>query len=223
MSAPTRPRRSEGQDADTVSAARGMAAQRRGGGPPWAGAGQPVEKAMDFGPSARRLVGLLRPERLGVVAVLVLGVISVALNVIGPIILGRATDVIFAGVIGKQLPAGITGEQAAAAGAGGGQRDGRGRDREPARRAGRRHRLRGARARAARRRRDLRRRVACSATCRATCSTASCSARSSTCAATSRTSSTGCRCPTSTRGSAARCSRASPTTSTTSPPACSRR
>ena len=47
-----------------------MAAQRRGGGPPWGGAGQPVEKAMDFGPSARRLVGLLRPERLGVVAVL---------------------------------------------------------------------------------------------------------------------------------------------------------
>jgi ATP-binding cassette subfamily B protein len=69
---------------------------------------------MDFGPSARRLVGLLRPERFGVVAVLGFGVISVALNVIGPIILGRATDVIFAGVIGKQLPAGITGEQAAA-------------------------------------------------------------------------------------------------------------
>ena len=51
------------QDADTVSAARGMAAQRRGGGPPWAGAGQPVEKAKNFGPSARRLVGRLRPER----------------------------------------------------------------------------------------------------------------------------------------------------------------
>ena len=113
MSAPTKPRRSGGQDADTVAAARGMAAQRRGGGPPWGGAGQPVEKAMDFGPSARRLVGLLRPERLGVVLVLVLGVISVALNVIGPIVLGRATDVIFAGVIGKQLPAGITAEQAA--------------------------------------------------------------------------------------------------------------
>jgi len=113
MSAPTKPPRSGGQDADTVAAARGMAAQRRGGGPPWGGAGQPVEKAMDFGPSARRLVGLLRPERYGVVLVLALGVISVALNVIGPIILGRATDVIFAGVIGKQLPAGITAEQAA--------------------------------------------------------------------------------------------------------------
>jgi ATP-binding cassette subfamily B multidrug efflux pump len=103
-----------GQDADTVSAARGMAAQRRGGGPPWAGAGQPVEKASNFGPSAKRLVGLLRPERSGVIAVLALGVVSVALNVTGPKILGEATDVIFAGVIGRQFPAGISGEEAAA-------------------------------------------------------------------------------------------------------------
>jgi ATP-binding cassette subfamily B protein len=114
MSAPAKPE-SPRQDADTVSAARGMAAQRRGGGPPWAGAGQPVEKASTFGPSARRLIGLLRPDRWGVLAVLALGVISVALNVIGPKILGTATDVIFAGIIGKQLPADITAEQAAAA------------------------------------------------------------------------------------------------------------
>ncbi|MCW0213884.1 MAG: ABC transporter ATP-binding protein/permease [Pseudonocardia sp.] len=91
-----------------------MAAARRGGGPPWAGAGQPAEKASDFGPSAKRLAGRLAPERWGVVAVLVLGVISVALNVIGPKILGHATDVIFAGIIGKQLPAGITEEEAVA-------------------------------------------------------------------------------------------------------------
>ncbi|GAA1855764.1 ABC transporter ATP-binding protein [Pseudonocardia ailaonensis] len=102
------------QDADTVSAARGMAAQRRGGGPPWAGAGQPTEKAMTFGPSAKRLVARLRPERIGVIVVLVLGVVSVALNVIGPKILGHATDLVFAGIIGKQLPAGITAAQAAA-------------------------------------------------------------------------------------------------------------
>jgi ATP-binding cassette, subfamily B, multidrug efflux pump len=102
------------QDADTVRAARGMSAQRRVGGPPWAGAGAPAEKASDFGPSARRLVGRLRPERTGVLAVLVLGVISVALNVLGPRVLGHATDVIFAGIIGKQLPAGLTADQAAA-------------------------------------------------------------------------------------------------------------
>ena len=92
-----------------------MAAQRRpGGGPPWASIGVPTEKASSFGPSARRLLGRLAPERLGVVAVLVLGVTSVALNVVGPVVLGRATDVIFAGVLGRQLPAGISTAQAAA-------------------------------------------------------------------------------------------------------------
>ena len=101
------------QDDDTVKAARGMAAQRRGGGPPWMGAGQPAEKASDFGPSARRLAARLTPERLGVVAVIVLGVISVTLNVLGPKILGAGTDLIFAGVIGKQLPAGLSAQQAA--------------------------------------------------------------------------------------------------------------
>jgi ATP-binding cassette subfamily B protein len=102
------------QDAETAQAARGMAAARRGG-PPWAGMGQPAEKASDFGPSARRLMGLLRPERIGVVVVLVLGVVSVTLNVIGPKILGHATDLIFAGVIGRQLPAGQSADQAVAA------------------------------------------------------------------------------------------------------------
>jgi ATP-binding cassette subfamily B protein len=76
--------------------------------------GQPAEKAATFGPSARRLVRRLAPERFGVLAVLVLGVVSVGLSVIGPKILGQATDVIFAGIIGKQLPAGITAAQAAA-------------------------------------------------------------------------------------------------------------
>lgn len=101
------------QDADTVSAARGMAAQRRGGGPPWAGIGQPAEKAATFGPSAKRLIGRLAPERPGVLLVVALGVISVTLNVVGPRILGHATDVIFAGVIGAQLPAGLTAAEAA--------------------------------------------------------------------------------------------------------------
>ncbi|WP_433508373.1 ABC transporter ATP-binding protein [Pseudonocardia halophobica] len=90
-----------------------MAAQRRGGGPPWAGIGQPAEKAATFGPSAKRLIGRLAPERLGVLLVVALGVISVTLNVVGPRILGHATDVIFAGVIGAQLPAGLTAAEAA--------------------------------------------------------------------------------------------------------------
>jgi ATP-binding cassette, subfamily B, multidrug efflux pump len=101
---------------ETAQAARGMAAQRRrpGGGPPWASIGMPTEKASTFGPSARRLAGRLTPERLGVLAVLVLGVVSVGLNVAGPLVLGHATDVIFAGVLGRQLPPGTTTAQAAA-------------------------------------------------------------------------------------------------------------
>jgi ATP-binding cassette subfamily B protein len=49
-----------------------------------------------------------------VVLVVGLGVISVALSVIGPKLLGQATDLIFAGVVGKQLPAGISKDQAIA-------------------------------------------------------------------------------------------------------------
>ncbi|HEU5005966.1 MAG TPA: ABC transporter ATP-binding protein [Jatrophihabitantaceae bacterium] len=78
----------------------------------------PAEKAMSFGPSARRLLGRLRPERAKALVVLVLAVCSVALAVLGPKILGRATDVIFTGFIGKQLgdhlPPGTTLQQAVA-------------------------------------------------------------------------------------------------------------
>ena len=49
-----------------------------------------------------------------VVLLVALGVISVALSVIGPKLLGDATDLIFAGVVGKQLPAGISKDQAVA-------------------------------------------------------------------------------------------------------------
>ena len=49
-----------------------------------------------------------------VVLLVALGVISVALSVIGPKLLGHATDLIFAGVVGKQLPAGISEDQAIA-------------------------------------------------------------------------------------------------------------
>jgi ATP-binding cassette, subfamily B, multidrug efflux pump len=103
-----------GQDAETGAAARGMAIERRSRGP-WGGMGQPAEKPLDFGPSARRLLTLLRPERLRLSVVLVLCVISVALNVVGPMILGAATDLIFAGVIGRQLTPGVSAEDAAAA------------------------------------------------------------------------------------------------------------
>jgi ATP-binding cassette, subfamily B, multidrug efflux pump len=77
--------------------------------------GMPAAKAMTFGPSARRLMRRLAPERGLVAAVILLAITSVSLSVTGPKILGRATDLIFAGILGKHLPAGLTTEQAAAA------------------------------------------------------------------------------------------------------------
>jgi ATP-binding cassette subfamily B multidrug efflux pump len=76
-----------------------------------AGPGMPVQKSMNFGPSARRLLGTLRPERARTAFVILLGVISVMLTVVGPKMLGEATNIIFEGVISSQLPAGATKEQ----------------------------------------------------------------------------------------------------------------
>ncbi|MGW2599204.1 ABC transporter ATP-binding protein [Streptomyces klenkii] len=70
--------------------------------------GQPTERSMDFAGSAKRLLGTLRPERALITVALVMCVASVALSVIGPKILGRATDLIFAGVVGKKFPDGVT-------------------------------------------------------------------------------------------------------------------
>ncbi|MFC7496485.1 MULTISPECIES: ABC transporter ATP-binding protein [unclassified Nocardioides] len=70
------------------------------------GGGMVGQKAMDFGPSARRLVSLMRPDRSKAVAVVVLGIASVLLMSIAPRILGHATDLVFNGFIGKQFPPG---------------------------------------------------------------------------------------------------------------------
>ncbi|MEV7802265.1 ABC transporter ATP-binding protein [Microbispora sp. NPDC088329] len=83
-----------------------------GGFGPFGGGQMPAEKSMNFGPSARRLLRRLNPERPRLLAVVGLAVISVVFSVIGPKLLGRATDVIFSGVIGGRLPAGTTKEQA---------------------------------------------------------------------------------------------------------------
>lgn len=66
------------------------------GGRPAAGA--PVVKADAFLPSARRLCRRLRPERRDVAVVIALGVVSVALSVTGPKLLGQATDLIVDGL-----------------------------------------------------------------------------------------------------------------------------
>ncbi len=97
----------------TTAPARPPGPPRRGpmGGGPFGGAGMPTEKSMNFWPSAKRLLGRLRPERALVVAVVLLGVVSVVFSVLGPKILGQATNIIFAGFMSSQMPAGATQQQ----------------------------------------------------------------------------------------------------------------
>ncbi|MGN9807931.1 ABC transporter ATP-binding protein [Micromonospora sp. BQ11] len=75
----------------------------------------PAERSMTFVPSARRLLGRLRPHRAHLVAIVALALLGVGFSVIGPMILGHATDIIFTGVLGRQLPAGTTADEAVAA------------------------------------------------------------------------------------------------------------
>ena len=106
------------QRGDLMAMTRPGSGPRPGGGPMGGGPGAigmqlPAEKARNFKATFGRLMGLLRPERLVIVVVLLLAVVSVFFAVLGPWLLGQATNVIFAGVMGKQLPPGVTQEQAA--------------------------------------------------------------------------------------------------------------
>ncbi|MET7676637.1 ABC transporter ATP-binding protein [Streptomyces seoulensis] len=73
--------------------------------------GGPDQRSMDFKNSGKRLVSQFRPERVTIYGLLACVVISVALNVIGPKILGQATDLVFAGIVGRRMPAGASKEQ----------------------------------------------------------------------------------------------------------------
>jgi ATP-binding cassette, subfamily B, fatty acid transporter len=62
-----------------------------------------------------RLLKRLAPQRGPAIAVILLSIAGIAVSAIGPRVLGHATDLLFNGVIGRQLPAGITKEQAVVA------------------------------------------------------------------------------------------------------------
>jgi len=76
--------------------------------------GMSAEKSLDFAGSSRRLLRTMAPQRSLIAAVLALGATAVALAVTGPRLLGQATDLIFAGVVGRQLPAGVSTAQVVA-------------------------------------------------------------------------------------------------------------
>ncbi|RPF28061.1 ATP-binding cassette subfamily B protein [Georgenia muralis] len=83
-----------------------------GGGPHGGLGAAPPAKVADFRGSLRRLLAALRPERAWLGAVVVLGAVSVALAVMGPKLLGDATNIVFDGVVGRMLPAGSTKDEA---------------------------------------------------------------------------------------------------------------
>jgi ATP-binding cassette subfamily B protein len=66
--------------------------------------GMPTESSRDFRSASRRLISRLRQDRVGVGSVLTLAIAGVALTVVGPKILGHATDIVIRGL---QSPGGI--------------------------------------------------------------------------------------------------------------------
>ncbi len=80
---------------------------RPGGGGRFHSVGVPTERSKDFKGTTSRLVERMRIERSGVVTVLFLAVCSAAAVVVGPKVLGRATDTVFDGIMGRNGAAGI--------------------------------------------------------------------------------------------------------------------
>ena len=78
------------------------------------GMGMPPAKTRDFRGSLRRLLGHLRPEAPLIALVVILAVVSVTFAILGPRILGDATNRIFEGALSSRFPAGVTQAQAVA-------------------------------------------------------------------------------------------------------------
>lgn len=74
--------------------------------------GPPTTRSMDFKGSGKRLLRELARDRAKLFGMVVAVVGSVAASVTGPKILGKATDLVFAGIVGKNLDPRLTKEQA---------------------------------------------------------------------------------------------------------------
>ncbi|WP_024796366.1 ABC transporter ATP-binding protein [Tomitella biformata] len=81
----------------------------------------PGEKPQQFLKSMRRLVLEMGHEARRFAVVLTISVIAVGMGLVAPLVMGHATDLLFSGFIGRQLPEGITNAQAVEALRGEGQ------------------------------------------------------------------------------------------------------
>ena len=78
------------------------ASEERSVGHPGFGSAPPVTVSKDMAGATRRLVGRLAPEQRGGVLILALAAVSVAFTVLGPKVLGRATDLLVEAVTGPR-------------------------------------------------------------------------------------------------------------------------
>ena len=97
MSTEIEPREAPADDADgeeeVVSAPKPEAGTGR-----WGSLGAPVEASANFGASARRLIRRLEGGRFGLMLVVVLAFVGVTCSVLGPRMLGQATDILIRGL-----------------------------------------------------------------------------------------------------------------------------
>ena len=69
------------------------------GGARWGSFGMPLEKSANFTASSRRLLNRLEGRRWGLSAIVGLAIASVCLSVVGPKMLGHATDIVVSGLL----------------------------------------------------------------------------------------------------------------------------
>ncbi|MFI5764386.1 ABC transporter ATP-binding protein [Streptomyces sp. NPDC051563] len=74
--------------------------------------GPPTTRSMDFKGSGKRLLSALARDRVKLWGMIIAVVGSVAASVTGPKILGQATDLVFAGIVGRNFDKGLTKQQA---------------------------------------------------------------------------------------------------------------
>lgn len=74
--------------------------------------GPPTTRSMDFKGSGKRLLAALARDRAKLWGMILAVVGSVAASVTGPKILGEATDLVFAGIVGRSFDKGLTKQQA---------------------------------------------------------------------------------------------------------------
>jgi ATP-binding cassette subfamily B multidrug efflux pump len=80
----------------------------RPGGPALAGMGMGPQRARDFRGTLRRLADRLLRERSLVWGLVLFGTLATSLSVVGPKVLGHATDIVFTGYLSDQFPEGAT-------------------------------------------------------------------------------------------------------------------